>query len=131
MEQVLARARMAAPAGDSRGIARCNTEFHELILQASENSSLVELLEPIRNKAIICRLSSMQYQTNVEVSLREHAEIIRCLESGRATDVGQLLRHHITTSGRRLLEQVGMSGNEADQPILRYYQLSSENGGLL
>ena len=127
MEKILASARKAA--GDSRGVAQCNTEFHEVILRASETTSLIDLLEPIRNKAIICRLSSMQYQINVEVSLREHAEIIRCLESGRASEAGQLLKHHITSSGRRLLEQVGIGKAEPEQPILNYYQLLAQNGG--
>lgn len=129
MEEILEQAKSAASAGDSRSVARCNTEFHEEILRASETTGLIELLEPIRNKAIICRLSSMQYQANVEASLLEHSKIIRCLESGHAAEAGQLLRQHITTSGLRLLEQVGMEGARADHPIISYFRLQSQNGG--
>lgn len=129
MGEVLTRAREAAAAADTRGIARCNTEFHELILKASESPSLISLLEPIRNKAILCRLSSMQYQTNMEVSLREHAAIISCLEAGQGAEAGKLLRYHITAAGRRLLEQVGTAETVVTEPILRFYQLKTENGG--
>lgn len=130
MERSLLRAQEAASAGDAAEIARCNTEFHESILEASESPTLVELVEPIRNKAIICRLSSLRYQTNVEVSLREHAQIIRCLEAGHSEEAGRLVRRHITEAGRRFLEQVGAPEMGADRPILRFYQSALEDGGI-
>lgn len=131
MAQISEEAKQYAQNQDAGMVARKNTEFHDLLIAASGCDSLVSLLEPIRNRAFICRLSSMRNQASVHVSLQEHDEIIKCLVEGDSPRAEQLVRHHVTMAGRRLLMRLHARELNESDPIFRYYQkLADEDGGL-
>lgn len=129
MEEVVEEAKGLAQTHDSTGVARKNTQFHDLILAASESDTLIKLLDPLRNKAILCRLSSMQYPTNLNISIKEHETIIDHLKKGDSLQSGRLVQQHILQAGRRLLEQLQEGGLAGDYPILRLYQIRQAQGG--
>lgn len=131
MSQIGKEAKQYADNQDAGMVARKNTEFHDLLIKASGCDSLVSLLEPIRNKAFICRLSSMRNQASVHVSLQEHEEIIKCLMEGDSQRTEQLVRHHVTMAGKRLLMRLHAKELNEPDSVFRYYQeLATENGGL-
>lgn len=115
---------------DTTMIARKNTEFHDLLITASGCESLVALLEPIRNRAYICRLSSLRNQTSSFVSVQEHEQIIKCLIDGDSHKTEDLVRFHVSRAGKRLLTQFNPEDLKEEQPIFRHYEIYPKDGGL-
>lgn len=129
MTELVEQARSAAQRDGKNIIAKKNTEFHGLLIMASGCESLEMLLGSIKERAMMCRLSSLQNQINAAVSIREHEEIINCVKDGDGIKAERLVRSHVMKAGKRLLEQLELGKLPREEPIFRLYEVSAEDGG--
>jgi len=92
--------------GDMEGHGVYNAEFHEAILDLSQNSLLIEMMAKIRKKNMLCMSSIMMIPGMIEHALEEHAEIIDLLENRDAPKVQEAMRRHIELRKKAFLEQL-------------------------
>lgn len=96
-------ARLAAAPNDVRERIACNTAFHRVFSERSDNGRLADLLDDLR--AQLGRLELWYYsdRTHTDASVREHDEIIAALERGDHPRALSLLEHNMSLTYRSLL----------------------------
>lgn len=120
MRKCLELSQHAVSRGDSSASARLNTKFHDCILQASGNQNLFTLFESIKNKVMICRMTSLKDQTKMNIALDEHYGIVDSLEDGSEEECEKLLRTHVLQAGLRILLQSSVRFDERDPVFIMY-----------
>jgi DNA-binding GntR family transcriptional regulator len=82
--------RAAADVADAAGCIRANDEFHDALVQASGNPTLLNVLRPIKARGQL--LDSQFFRIDAPQSWREHNEIIEALaarDRDRAAEIVQ------------------------------------------
>jgi len=90
---------------------------------------LERLLESVKNRAIICRVTSMRNQRSASVSVHEHKEIVNCLIDGDSCRAEHMVRLHVARAGQRLLNQLQAADIDETEPIFKFYQIFTQDGG--
>ncbi len=116
LREVLDHARRATEAGDFDQVATCNTEFHQLVVEASGNDYLALLVAPMaRRVQWVFRVSA---PTRAPHSWSEHEEILRAIEAGDEDYAEAVARAHVgaaRASYRRLVGDAQLDGPEPAQ----------------
>ncbi len=85
----------AARKSDVVAYLEADTVFHSTLLGLSGNATLVALVTDLRNRTRLYGLDSLVHSGGLVDSAAEHVELVDLLESGRASDVGKLMRRHL------------------------------------
>ena len=95
-----------AAAGDVVGFGEANAKFHQLIVEAAGNSTLLEIWKQldVRSRSTINLARSA---ANLEVTALSHQPIIAAVKSGSAPALRQELRDHV-----RKFRPVGVPNRE-------------------
>jgi DNA-binding GntR family transcriptional regulator len=80
-----------------------NAAFHAAIIRASGNSSLEGIYDSICKRVQLFRKTSLSLPDRLNISLRQHQEILESLLSGNEQKAGHLLKHHVLDAGRTLV----------------------------
>lgn len=120
MEECLHLSRTAVRDGDRVKMTKLNTSFHGLIIEASNNRHLHSLSQTIHNKMMMCRLHSLKRQSNMDIALDEHYEIIYNIASTDEDKCEKTMRIHIYQAGLRIIEQSVEEIDHSDPVFIMY-----------
>lgn len=79
----------------SEEIADLNTEFHHLIIHASQNAQLIQFMEMIRSKNRYMRINLLDNYTRKGVFLKEHRQIAEAIIAGDEKLAEQAMKNHV------------------------------------
>lgn len=121
MTECLKLAKTAARKSDTPASAMLNTQFHNLIIEASSNQNLITLFSGIKNKLVLYRLNSLKYQIRVNIALDEHLELLELLKNGTEDDCERTMKSHVLQAGLRILEQSEIKFEEQDPVFILFF----------
>lgn len=84
---------------DSSNLARLDSEFHEVIFEASKSRTLKHILGSLHQNAHHARQSSLTSPTRPQQSLQEHKEIFAALEAHDAQRAKRCMEDHVKSAG--------------------------------
>ena len=96
--------------GDMESIVRTDTEFHDLLYQASRNKRLVGIISNLREQLTRIRTTSMSYPGRLKATLEEHRNIVEAIAQGDEKAARKAAEHHMEKSEQTLL--ASMKGKE-------------------
>jgi DNA-binding GntR family transcriptional regulator len=92
--------------GDMDSIVRTDTEFHDLLYQASRNSRLVGIISNLREQLTRFRTTSMSFPGRLKATLEEHRKIVEAIAQGDEKAARKAAEHHMEKSEQTLLESM-------------------------
>ena len=92
--------------GDMESIVRTDTEFHDLLYQASRNARLVGIISNLREQLTRFRTTSMSYPGRLKATLEEHRNIVEAIAQGDEKAARKAAEHHMEKSEQTLLASV-------------------------
>ena len=93
-----------------------NREFHDLIVDFSENDRLRALCEGLAKELNLYRRRSLLQGGGLTVSNTEHKEILEALRSRDPATAGAALEHHIQAGKVRFLAATAETFDQGDTP---------------
>jgi DNA-binding GntR family transcriptional regulator len=85
----------AVAAGDVPAYSRADIEFHNTIVQASRNDTLIRILGSLYGQILVLRLQTLNLKDRMRPSVQEHQRIFAALKSGDPDRAEAAARHHI------------------------------------
>jgi len=87
----------AVPEKDSDLIdyTRSEVDFHALLLSASNNQMLKNMMEVVNAHLQIIRLRTVVIPERAQKTVKEHRQILKALEDGDASAAEELMRQHV------------------------------------
>ena len=92
--------------GDIDRIAKLNTEFHQIIFNASKSSILINLLNDFQLYVRWARHESLSIPGRMEKALEEHKRILEAFEGRNSDEVVKALSAHIENSSKNLFKEM-------------------------
>ena len=89
--------------GDMDSIVRTDTEFHDLLYQASRNTRLVGIISNLREQLTRFRTKSMSFPGRLKATLEEHRKIVEAIAQGDEKAARKAAEHHMEKSEQTLL----------------------------
>ena len=89
--------------GDMESIVRTDTEFHDLLYQASRNTRLVGIISNLREQLTRFRTTSMSFPGRHKATLEEHRKIVEAIAQGDEKAARKAAEHHMEKSEQTLL----------------------------
>ena len=77
------------------GMIEYDSEFHNLIAQATNNHTLSVLMETITNSLLCGWKATLHIPSRVEKTVREHSEILHAIENRLAEKASQMMKSHL------------------------------------
>lgn len=96
LEEIVDRAELCLKRGDIDECIRLNTEFHDRLYRIAKSSKLYGIINDLRDYIYRYRIIILRNEGMVEVSIKDHREMIILMKSRRAGKVERLVRKHIT-----------------------------------
>ena len=97
--------RALAPRGDEGAFMARDERFHEIVLAASGNRRLVEIVRQLRGLVRFRGASTVGRSHDLAAIVAEHESIDAALRARDAEAAGSAMREHLLTTGRLLLAQ--------------------------
>ncbi len=91
--------------GDPAGYADADVEFHNEVARATQNPTLVILLEPIAHLLLDSRIISFSGIEGVGLRTKQHEEILRLIEEENAEGARQAMARHLSDTLSDLKER--------------------------
>lgn len=110
LKQGLGRYQEAMDKGDVETLIRANTDFHDLLYQASGSKRLKSMLEELRDYFYRFRKHILGLRGMSQRSHQDHVMMVEAIAGGDAVRAEELVREHISRA-RRALRQEGTKGN--------------------
>lgn len=89
--------------GDMDKIVKTDTEFHDLLYQASRNQRLVGIISNLREQLTRFRTTSMSYPGRLKATLEEHRIIVEAIAQGDVKAARKAAEYHMEKSEQTLL----------------------------
>jgi DNA-binding GntR family transcriptional regulator len=74
---------------------RLDQELHQLLIDASRNTSLREHISGCVKRIAPVRRTSMEMVRSIESAYREHEELVNAIVDGRAEDAERIMQEHV------------------------------------
>jgi DNA-binding GntR family transcriptional regulator len=105
LERLKAKNREMQAASSHQVWLRLNSEFHEIILKASEDETGLELVDQLRHRSerYVRMWSGGKGVQNRKEVKAEHAEVIRLIEARKAKKARVAIEKHIRHTGERVV----------------------------
>ena len=122
LEEIQASMTRCVEAGDRpdvEGIARCNNDFHQAIIDIAGNTRLRIALQQVINMPLILQKFAAFDDERLQRSLTHHRDIIAALEAGDAAWAASAMRSHILAArdyDAKLAETFQSGDGRSDQP---------------
>ncbi|ORU01469.1 putative regulator PutR for proline utilization, GntR family [Anaerovibrio sp. JC8] len=97
---------------DMDKIVECDTEFHDLLYQASRNSRLVGIIFNLREQLTRFRSTSMAFPGRLKATLEEHRRIVEAIAQGDVAEARAAAEYHMEKSEQTLLESMEAMKNK-------------------
>lgn len=96
LKKVLDKFRHLVPKGDVNELAECDVEFHDIIIQSTQNKRLIQLLNNLREQMYRYRLEYLKDISTHQHLIKEHQAIVNCLEHHDVEGAKQIINAHIS-----------------------------------
>lgn len=93
-------------ANDMEKIVETDTEFHDLLYQASRNSRLVGIIFNLREQLTRFRSTSMSFPGRLKATLEEHRRIVEAIAQGDVQEAQAAAEYHMEKSEQTLLSSM-------------------------
>ena len=87
-------------ANDMDKIVETDTEFHDLLYQASRNTRLVGIIFNLREQLTRFRTTSMSFPGRLKATLEEHRRIVEAIAQGDVKEAQQAAEDHMRNQNR-------------------------------
>jgi GntR family transcriptional regulator, transcriptional repressor for pyruvate dehydrogenase complex len=91
------------------GYVDADVEFHALLARSTRNGVLLTMLDPIVELLRASREVSASQPGSARRALREHEEILHCVEAGDAAGARERMRVHLANTARDIEAALGES----------------------
>ncbi|WP_110954263.1 GntR family transcriptional regulator [Anaerosinus massiliensis] len=98
---------------DMEKIVETDTEFHDILYQASRNTRLVGIIYNLREQLTRFRSTSMSYPGRLKETLEEHRQMVEAIAQGNVELAQKAAEHHMEKSEQTLL--ISMENMEKKQ----------------
>jgi len=115
LKQMHQSAEIAFKNGNLAHCIEVDTKLHDTILAYSSNHRLIQLLEDIHDQIMIFRIWESKRPERVELSLKEHSDIVEALAMREADLARSNMIKHIERVRRGLLEKYPFDLNVEEQ----------------
>ena len=106
LDQILKEAERAAAKNDFVLLARKNTEFHDSILEASQNGWLRSVVGFVTRPLGIVRIQITLNQSEVTRILEDHRTILQCIEKRDVRRATLVLRRHMLADCKYMIREL-------------------------
>ena len=87
-------------------IVETDTEFHDLLYQASRNTRLVGIIFNLREQLTRFRATSMSFPGRLKATLEEHRRIVEAIAQGDVKEAQLAAEDHMEKSEQTLLKSM-------------------------
>lgn len=91
---------------DATTIAEADVKFHDVILKASKNGRLVQMVNNLAERVYRYRLEYIKDSRNHERLIEEHRRIMRYIEAGDAENARNAIEMHIDNQEKNIISQL-------------------------
>lgn len=112
MGELTERMDEAATRKDADAYLDLNLEFHATLYRLADNRRVAVLDRALGNELLVYRRRGLASGGGLEVSNREHRQMLALLVEGKAKELEDLLKQHITGGKHRFLIAIGAEGQE-------------------
>lgn len=95
LKLVLNKFRKLVLKGDVNELAECDVEFHDIIIASTNNNRLIQLLNNLREQMYRYRLEYLKDSSTHQLLIKEHQDIVNCLEERDGTGAKMIISNHI------------------------------------
>jgi len=95
LERSLDAQEAAGAAGDVLAYSQADIEFHNIIVQATRNETLIRILRGIYGQILVLRLQTLNLKGRLRPSVLEHKRIFAALKSGDPERAERAARRHM------------------------------------
>jgi DNA-binding GntR family transcriptional regulator len=95
LERSLDVQKEAARAGEVARYSEADLEFHDRIVEASRNQTLIRILRSLYGQILVLRLQALQLRGRIWPSILEHHRIFAALKSGDPSRAEAAARRHV------------------------------------
>lgn len=92
--------------GNMEKIVEADTEFHDILYQASRNTRLVGIIVNLRDQLTRYRRTSMAVPGRLQETLAEHRRIVDAIAQGNVEEAQQAAEYHMEKSEQTLLKSM-------------------------
>ena len=103
LQRLLVRISEYAETNDMEKIVETDTEFHDLLYQASRNTRLVGIIFNLREQLTRFRTTSMAFPGRLAATLEEHRRIVEAIAQGDVKEAQAAAEYHMEKSEQTLL----------------------------
>jgi GntR family transcriptional repressor for pyruvate dehydrogenase complex len=96
------------------GYVDADVEFHALLARSTRNGVLLTMLDPVVELLRASREVSASQPGSARRALREHEEILRCVEAGNADEARWQMRVHLMNTAKDIEAVLGEEPRELD-----------------
>jgi len=90
-------------ADEKRSYIECHYRFHELYIQSSQNSHLIQIIMDLRRQVFLYHLSHLSIPMAHSYSMTIHEKILQLLREKRKAEVEELVKEHMLIAMDRFL----------------------------
>lgn len=109
LKEIIKEMKAAASKDDVVAYFPLNIAFHELLVLATHNPSLAMNYRRIINELTLFRRATLEKNiSNIQVSTKNHEQIVKAIEAGDADLSEKLLFDHVMNSKERLYEALNL-----------------------
>jgi DNA-binding GntR family transcriptional regulator len=106
MQSLVKEMAAKAKANDVAGTFELNEKFHDIIIKASNNQRLCELIHSLRTQIRRFRMASLSREGDLSVAYKKHLRVLdACLKKDPHL-AGGLIQHQITEAGEKLIVEL-------------------------
>jgi DNA-binding GntR family transcriptional regulator len=106
LEAINQRLQKLADEGDVKNFFKVHDEFHEVFIKASGNEKLLELINQLVMKFKRLRLASLSQPGRMDVSVKEHEQLIDAFKKHDGHSADSLVRHTATIGAEALIDSM-------------------------
>lgn len=114
LKGVLEKFRQLVAVEDVSGLAECDVEFHDIIIQSTNNNRLIQLLNNLREQMYRYRLEYLKDVSIHQSIIQEHQTIVNCLERRDIAAAKDIIRSHINQQYEDVIQHLKAAQNETD-----------------
>lgn len=108
LEKIMVQANEAVSENDFKVYSTLDEEFHQTIVNESNNQELIAISDDLNQKAFVARLRALALPGQIEKSFQDHFEIMECMRSGEAKKARERAETHVYESINRYYEYVNV-----------------------
>lgn len=102
LEQLLAASKQARKINEVRAYTNLDEKFHHLITSSTGNAELTEIFERLNQKTYIFRLRALAMPDQMDISLKEHQEIVDKIAGNDPVKAGEKASEHVNRALKTL-----------------------------